>query len=109
MGDIEIHDHGDREILVHLHGRIDQALRPRLDVGVEEIALLVDIDGHDRVIVDVREVTALEDAGLCFLSALVRQGERRGHDVALAMVNEQTRRALEAAHWPHQPIMSGSR
>ncbi|MFD2083057.1 Anti-anti-sigma regulatory factor (antagonist of anti-sigma factor) [Actinopolymorpha cephalotaxi] len=109
MGDIEVVDHGDREILVYLRGPIDEALRPRLDAAVERIALLNDIDGHDRVVVDVREVTALEHAGLCFLSALARQGEQRGHDVALAMVNEQTRRALEAAHWPHRPVMSGSR
>lgn len=109
MGDVEVVDHGDREILVHLRGRIDEALRPRLDAAVEQIAMLDDIDGRDRVVVDVREVTALEYAGLRFLSALVRQGELRGHDVALAMVSEQARRALEAAHWPHGPILSGSR
>lgn len=108
MGDIEVIDHGDREILVYLRGPIDEALGPRLDAAVEEIALLDGIDGHDRVVVDVREVTALEHAGVCFLSALARQGERRGYDVALAMVNEQTRRALEAAHWPHGPLLAGS-
>ncbi|MET9019774.1 STAS domain-containing protein [Actinopolymorpha sp. NPDC004070] len=106
--EVEVADHGDEEILVHLRGRIDEGLRPRLDAAVERVALLADIDGHDRVVVDVRDVTALEHAGLCFLSALARQGERRDQDVALAMVNEQTRRALEAAHWPHRPVMSGS-
>ncbi len=105
---IEVTDHGDREILVHLRGRIGEALRPRLDAAVERIALLNGIDGHDRVVVDVREVAELEHAGLCFLSALTHQGEHHGYDVALAMVNEQTERALDAAHWPHRPIMTGS-
>jgi anti-anti-sigma regulatory factor len=105
MGDIEVVDRGSQEFVAFLRGDIDETLAEDLDVALREVAALEDVDVQ-RVLVDLRDVTALEEPGLRFLVELERLGRRTGFEVALSMVSKPALQALGSAHWPHLPLQS---
>jgi anti-anti-sigma regulatory factor len=107
MGDIEVVDRGSREFVAFLRGDIDESLAKDLDVALGEVAALEDVD-IQRVLVDLRDVTAMTEPGVKFLVELERLGRRSGFEVALSMVSKPALRALESAHWPHLPLQSGA-
>lgn len=99
MGDVQVVDRGQREIVVFLSGDVDEAMAPALAAAVEEVDGLEHINLLNRAVVDLHGVTALGPEGVRFLRALDERGRRHGFDVSLAALSGPAHRTLESAGW----------
>lgn len=99
MGTIEVVDRGGQEIVVFLAGDIDDALTEQLHAAVDEVATLERIGGLNRVVVDMHNVTALQEAGVMFLRELAERGTQAGFDMSFSGMTGPAHRAVEAAGW----------
>jgi hypothetical protein len=100
MGQVEVVDRGSREIVVFLRGDITGGMAKELTTALDEVAMLEELDDLHRVVVDTREVTAFDHAGLDFLRRLEERGKAEDYEVALSMTSKPVLKALEDAHWP---------
>lgn len=95
MGHVEVVDRGSREIVVFLSGAIDRTMERPLADAIERVTLLERINDLHRVVVDTREVTSFEEAGLRFIERLERLGRAQDFDVALSMTSPAVNLAFQ--------------
>ena len=110
MGEVEVVDRGQREIVVFLGGDMDETMRPALDRAVEDVDGLEHLNLLDRAIVDLHAVTSLGRAGVDFLHALAERGRRHGFDLQMAALSGAAHRGLEESGWSfaeHSPPSRG--
>lgn len=94
----DIQDHRRNEIArLALRGELDLATAPKL----EEHLLRVERDGMGAVLLDLRDLTFVDSAGLrTFLSAH-RRAEDNGHRMAMIGANDQLRKLLQVTATEH--------
>lgn len=99
MNAVDVVDRGGQEIVVFLSGYIDESLAGQLDDAVDQVAELERIGGLQHAVVDMHQVTGLENAGLNFLRELCARGQRAGFHVSFSSMTGPAHRAVEAAGW----------
>ena len=73
-------DEDDGTVRVQLHGELDLATAPRLDVELQRIRRL---DGLRRVVVDLRSLAFLDSTGLETIVSLDRAARAEGFELAV--------------------------
>lgn len=79
MMDIGIDEHVIRNKIITLSGRIDAFSVPALREAQERMLA----EGHSRFVVDLRQVTFMDSAGLSTLVTLLKRARQAGGNVVL--------------------------